>query len=125
MSAQPPIPGTMTLRGPSYEGSITWSATAPDAVTLIVHLRATRGRGSQVVRRVELVPRCPERVSVEDAWVGLSLVERAGELALYVTTPGHAGAASCELVARWSATATPRMAQGTAEATEGERRLGT
>ena len=91
---------THTLYGPGFEATLSWTFVSTDSAQVIIHLRATQGKTFDVVRRVELIPRHPERVTHENAWISLSLVKQRHYLELYVSIPQQSGAVRCELLER-------------------------
>ena len=93
-------PQTRVVSGPGFEATLSWTFTSTDSAQVIIHLRSKQGKAFDLVRSVELIPRHPARVQLEGAWIGLSLVEQAQRLALYVSVPQQSGEVRSELLER-------------------------
>lgn len=91
---------THIIDGPGFEATLSWVFVSKDSAQVSVRLRSRQGKAFDVVRHIELIPRHPERVKFEGAWISLSLVEQHQRLALYVSVPHQSGTARCELLAR-------------------------
>lgn len=79
------------LKTAHLEATITWTFDAHDHVIAEIYLRTKRGRLAHIKRQIELIPRLPQRIKIENVWVGLNLVERKDEVALYASYPNKNG----------------------------------
>lgn len=93
---------TTQIKTAQFEATITWTFEAQDHVVAQLSLSTKQGQLAHIKRRVELIPRMPQRIKLEHIWVSLNLVERQDESALYASYPDPHGKPQYELIAEHS-----------------------